>query len=198
MPMPGSQNQQSFKELLAKCRRERSAAQISNRFPWQTRLAVLELLKHASAESESVRIISGSATEQFYGADVCDSLESCLKTGADVSLIIWDTVDRPCATLQSLQSRFSNFHVVCSGTREAGEVVSHFLVVGSAAYRLEAPHPYLGNEKFTDTSPETKAKICFHDPDGGGQLVSFFDKVWGLFDRPRQDAGSGAAQPAIA
>jgi hypothetical protein len=176
-----------FRNLLSKYRYGRSESFISNRYPWQTKMAVLELLKLAESDGKSVRILSGNAPEQFYSEEVIEHIAKCLKAGCDVNILIWSK-SRRCPEFESLQktSYGQNLSFRFSGTTEGSDILQHFLVVGDDAYRLEAIHPDLSGETFTEISPETQAKICFNDPAGGGRLAKLFDTIWDMLVPPSE------------
>ena len=105
--------------------------------------------------------------------------------GGQIRILAWtDTLESPrkkeVKTLLCLAEAGGNNAVVTrvSGTREHGEKLSHFLLVGTKAYRYEAPHKYFSDEDVDDFSPEIPARICFNDPVTATRLSEFFDELW--------------------
>lgn len=188
---------EEFRMILARSRLERGCGVISNRFPWQSRMAVLELLKHAQECNEEVRILSGTGTARFYSAQVVEQMEACLKKGIPIRMVVWDERPPEGLAVEALRARHpENFDIVYTGTRVAGDKIGHFLLVGKTAYRLEAVHGYLGESEFTDISPETKAKICFNDPVTGETLDGTFNLVWKILSASRPTKPTPSAAPA--
>jgi hypothetical protein len=171
----------AFRELLHNGRVHGSPAVIANRFQWQTRLATLELLEHAIDKKAEVRILTGTATEYFYRDDVVRRLGSCAKANCKIRMLIWN--DKSGAVGDDLRDlvreHAGKFEIRRSGTRTMGAEMSHFLLVGEEAYRLEQPHDYFEkNQKFDEFSPEAMATIVFRDASGGQALAEHFNQLW--------------------
>jgi hypothetical protein len=174
-----------FQKALSDARLTNSKSTITNRSPWQTKMATLQLLEYAlttraAGESVDICILSGTATEGFYCANgVAGKLEECVKVGCSVRVLVWNDESHPAGTtLASLSRAYSNFKLALSKTREQGEEMPHFLVINGRAFRLEHSHKYLDGVEFTDTTPETKANICFNDIVIGSNLADFFNSMW--------------------
>ena len=185
------ETQHEFAAKLHENRASNVAATISNCFPWQTKLATLELLSLAADRKHCVRILSGTATEQFYGDAVFEAIRQCAIAGCEIRVLIWNDnshVSAQNSILEKLLSLSGLIKIALSGTREHGEKLAHLLLVGTVAYRLEAPHKYMDDAILDDVSPETRAKICFNDPSGGKELEEFFDTLWDVSEViPAQD-----------
>jgi hypothetical protein len=171
---------EQYRKMLSEYRLQRLQDPIANCYPWQTRLATLELLEMAKRDSSEVRILTGTATEDFYCNEVTNRLEECLVEDCVVKVMVWNESERLAGrTLRNLHDRHPGlFQLEYAGTRNRGAEIPHFLLVDESAYRVEHPHEYFENVKMSDTSPETKARICFNDVASGKVLKHFFDQLW--------------------
>jgi hypothetical protein len=153
---------------------------ITNRFPWQTRLAVQELLDLAAQMSAEVRIVTGSGSDKAYGGDLAKAMRQAIEKKCRFRILVWNDEQHPYGkTLAELQNAYNtSLSIRMSGTRSTSGTIPHFLTVGDSAYRLEMPHPPYDDMQFSDTTPETKAQICFNDTSLTRILNAFFDKVW--------------------
>ena len=126
---------------------------VSTIFPWQTRCAISELLelaveqtRHAHGKDIAIRLLTGTASQFIYNDTVVRQLENALHVGCEVRVIIWNDVAHTAESslwLRPLQTRYPNLVVKSSETREHGEEIPHFLIVGVQAYRMEVAHPYI-------------------------------------------------------
>lgn len=181
-----------FRDILVQHRLAHLEQSIANRFPWQTKLAILELLTHAyEAKAKTIFILTGTATEGFYGAEIAEKLRACMEADTKVYILVWNDRDRAApGLLNALKTKFpERLYTALAGTRTAGEQISHFLLVDESAYRLEQPHSYFDESVFDDVSPETPARICFNDRKGGAVLANMFRSLWNA-------AGGSPAFPA--
>ncbi len=170
---------EGFKRLLTRFREGRIPIPISNRYPWQSKLATLELLDHARSLGAPVRILTGSGTDSFYGTEVGAALRVCLEKGCLVRVLVWNALDRPCGkALTVLSKRFSQQMQIRSKSGREKES-PHFLTVDGEACRLEAPHEPYDDVEFSEIWPETVAQIWFNEPPLTKALNTYFDREWG-------------------
>jgi len=174
-----------FRNMLRTFRADRRTGSVTNRHPWQTRLAILELLDLAETEAklhgpQDIRILSGAFPGHFYNEQILDRLQAALEYGCRARILVWDQppeARNPEAELL-LQTYPRTFQISWSGTREDGENLWHFQLIGDTAYRVEAPHAYYPPDaRFTDYEPPTVARICFNDPQLAKVLAEFFDEL---------------------
>lgn len=175
---------EEFLALLREFRKKSAKTPISNRYPWQSKLATVELLDFAKSIHADIRVLTGSGQDSFYGGEVEAAFRSALEK-CSVKVLVWTDSEHPYGkNLGQLRKLFpQRMEVAISGMIEHGEEIPHFLAVGKTAYRLEAPHPRRDDCTYDDYSPETVAEICFNDPEVGSTLCGFFDDAWKRFGR---------------
>lgn len=176
-----------YRDWVAAQRKLESDVEIPNEYPWNARIAIDELAKFASSLQQRsslpqyVRIFTGTLSYSVYDDNWQKELLEFMNAGGHTRVLFWNsfnTVQGSLAKLSPAIRSHSKFAVRCSGSREIGERLNHFLVVGDQAFRNEAPHPYFEACTVSDTSPEVPSRICFFNKAEATRLVSFFDKVW--------------------
>lgn len=180
METPKQQARAEFLKLLRRARRSNGEGiSVTTLFPWQTRLVAEELLDFAHEKNLQVRILTGTACEHVYTGPVVDRLTNLLERGIQVRVLIWNDEEHGHAPwLEALEREYESLEVKLTGTRAMGEEISHFMVVGDQAYRLEMAHPYYDRHEFEETCPEIKATTCFCDGSIAKQLETTFDILW--------------------
>jgi len=172
---------EGFERLLREFHAQRIPIPISNKYPWQTRLAIRELLGLARETKAQVRLLTGTGTDMAYGRDdLAKPMRLALEEGCHVRILVWNDAQHPVGSvLAQLAKDFpAGLEIKMSGTRLASDKIPHFLTVGEDANRLEIPHPPYDNIEFTEDSPETRASICFNAAEGTRGLNTYFDVLW--------------------
>lgn len=186
-----------YQSVLERFRERRNPNPIPNRFPWQSRIAMVELTKLAIENlrnngSETIRVLTSRFPWEVYGKPpLRTELESFLKLGGNLRVLIWtESLDRNELLLQSLQeiAPDDGLNYLVSGTEQGGDELHHMFVVGTSAYRFEAPHPSFKEVEFTELSPEVPARISFNDQENAESLVNYFDRLWRQLDEKVVDA----------
>lgn len=155
-------------------------ATVSNRYPWQARMAVEKLLTIAKERQLPISIISGRGPEGFYNEGCCGLLSECKKNKCTIRVLVWQK--DPTAISPSLLKLADDgvISLRISGTDDHAEEIPHFLLVGDKAFRQEAGHaPFTNDTVFTDTEPQVPARIDFDDSTTGKVLLESFNKLWG-------------------
>ncbi len=164
MAILGSTDRKEYQDILRQACENRTTDKIANRYPWQTRCCHRELLGLAERDRLNVRFCCGTGSEKFFNDEMITLLQRCADAKCKIEMVIWNSDTSQIAPGLLDLARKGAVTLVYSGTREMGEEIPHFLLVGDNAYRVEAPHPYFGPDQlFTDVSPEIPAKICFND-----------------------------------
>jgi hypothetical protein len=175
--------------LLRSNWQDRSKLLIPNRYPWHSRVATGQLLEYAhskrqlTGESPEIRILTGSLPDFIYSdTDNYERLRSHIEIGGKVKIAVWDNKATSIggSRLRQLAENSDRLEIRFSGTVEEFPKLSHFLVVGDDAYRLEVPHPKVDQSKVSDFSPECPAMICFNNKEIGTRLVEMFDSLWDI------------------
>jgi hypothetical protein len=157
-----------------------SLAVVSNRYPWQAKLAVEKLLSLAAERKLPVRIVSGRGPEGFYNDGCCTLLAACKKSGCDVRVLIWQKDSDGISPALTRLADNGLISLRISGTDDDAGEIPHFILVGDRAFRQEAGHPpFTENTVLTETEPQVPARIDFDDSTTGKVLLDFFDKLWG-------------------
>ncbi len=179
-----------YRNLLYQFRTSEKREPIANRHPYHGQIAVSQLLelgiekqrklKSGSPPTE-VLIVTGSAPDHVYCPEDSGSFPRFLEAGGRIRMIIWTETFRCGERFQSLADKFKS-QVECrlSQTDEYAGEITHFLLVGSQAYRVESPHEPFYDIAFDDFTPEINATICFNDGDGGASLRQYFEQLWEL------------------
>jgi len=179
MAILGSSDPEQYDEILRVERHALSHHQIANRKPWQARKATVALLNYAADEGLEVRYLVGTGGANFFGNDVIKAFGRCAEARCRMRMLVWN--DDP----RSIAPAFADLHargklgIRISGTRRRGGDLAHFLLVGDAAYRLEAPHDYFPAETvFTEDKPEISAIIAFSDRKETAFWARTFESLW--------------------
>lgn len=153
---------------------------VSNRFPWQARMAVERLLDYAKDHKLDVRVLSGKCPEGFYNEKIANKLTECSHEGCKIKVLVWQKDTTGIAPTLLKLSEAGAIDLRISATDNFANAVPHFLIAGEKAFRQEAAHPpFTDKTSFSETEPQVPARIDFDDPATGKVLVDFFDKVWG-------------------
>ncbi len=190
----GSDNSRAFRfddyqQLIVKFRKDEYSDPIHIRFPWQTKIAISELLYLAidlakKQKYSDVRLLTSSFPWEIYGPPVADLIVEFLKSGGRFRLLVWNDgilrSQKLVETLQQAARGTDNFQIRYSNTIENGEQLSHMLVIGKTAYRLEAPHKSIDESAISEFAPIVPARVCFNDKSGAAELGGFFDDLWNL------------------
>ena len=165
MAILGSEDEAKYIKILRNACEEQTEDVIANRLQWQTRRAHDQLLWLAARGRLDIRILCGTGSTQFFDGNMARCLCMCASAGCEITIIIWnDNTDQIAPGLMEMAAD-GRVVLLLSGTRELGNKIHHFVLVGDRAYRVEAPHEYIPlDTEFTDTSPKLSAKICFNDP----------------------------------
>lgn len=181
MKVFGSHLKDKFEQIIQNAERYEQEILIANRFPWQSRIAIVQLLSFANRKVEPVRVITGSCPATFY-KKLLPNFETCLESGCSIKLLVWkEKKEEVLSLFSSLCERYpAQLALRFSGTTEHSSIIPHFMVVGESAYRQEAA----GHEDFDDcdddfeNAPEVPARISFNDPKGAVQLIGLFEALW--------------------
>ena len=185
-----------YERLLADARVSKSGQLIGNRYPWHCKIAVAELVNEAidrqknldeSHAPTQIQVLTGTFSDHVYGGKVAKQLASFLNLGGQVKLFLWSEKIPESSSIKKLQQA-GKFDVLCSGTTELADELSHFFLVDKDAYRLERPHGEFTSSQFSDFEPEIPATICFNGSKIGGELDRFFHDVWQV------SAGTGESE----
>src|SRR5688500_2947811 len=84
-----------FANRVRAVREAGSTTTIKTIFPWQTKLVIQELLALAAEKRSTIRLLTGTATEQIYDRAVRRAWESALDAGCEVRVLVWDVELRP-------------------------------------------------------------------------------------------------------
>lgn len=174
---------QIYRQKMEMAAREDSSQLLGNRFPWQTRIAVEQLLKKAAETNQDVCLLSGSAPEGFFNEQIIGLLNKCLASGCRIKIVAWsetEDVIAPALKTWARENRLKNVELRFSGTKKLEDRIPHFLLVGDKAYRQESPHASFQDVSFTESTPQIPARICFNDPETGASLKSLFEDAWGV------------------
>lgn len=180
-PVLSSSDKATFRAMLAGAAANPDVGVVSNRFPWQSKMAFEKLLDVAKAKKEGIRILSGSCHEGYYKEDLVKKFTECKEAGCPfIRILVWQkTPDGICPDLIKLAVD-DTIDLRISGTDDYAATVPHFLLVGENAFRQEAGHlPFTSQTVFTELEPEVPARIDFNDPVTGKTLSGIFDKFWG-------------------
>ena len=133
------------------------------------------------SSSVRIRILTGSLPEKVYDRMWEQMIRQFLSQNGELQIIVWDTILAPgLKNRLEFLNEYSKAEVRYSGTRELGDKLNHFYVVGTRSFRKEAPHEYFKAEDVTDTSPPIPARICFNNSSEAGELIDLFDQVWSV------------------
>lgn len=180
-PVLSSSDRATFRAMLEGAASNPELGVVSNRFPWQSRMAFEKLLDVAKKNKSSIRILSGSCHEGYYKEDLVKKITECKQAGCpNIRILVWQkSPDSICPALLKLAEN-DTIELRISGTDDFADTVPHFLLVGENAFRQEAGHPpFTSQTKFTDVEPQVPARIDFNDPVTGKTLTGIFDKFWG-------------------
>ena len=179
-PVLSSGDKGTFRAILEGAAARPEFGVISNRFPWQAKMASVKLLGVAEVKKLPIRMLSGRCPEGFYTKDFCDKLVACKEAGVSlIRVMVWqkDAIGISPELLTLASS--GTIELKVSGTDDGAASVPHFLLVGNNAFRQEAGHtPFTAQTIITDTDPQVPARIDFDDPVTGGKLCKFFDDLW--------------------
>ena len=153
---------------------------VSNRYPWQSKMAFEKLLCVAKETKADIRLLSGGGSESFYDDCFSKQLHACKDAGCKIQILIWqkspDFVSKELAKLANT----GTIQLRVSGTDDYADKIPHFLLVGDSAFRQEALHkPFDRDIKFSETEPQVPARIDFKDPVTGKTLLDMFSQLWG-------------------
>jgi hypothetical protein len=179
-PVLTASDKLTFHAILEGIAANPKIATISNRYPWQARMAVEKLLTIAKDKKLPIRIITGRGPEGFYNEGCCGLLAACKKNGCSIQILVWqkDSNGISPSLLKLAEDGVVSLRI--SGTDDNAGAIPHFLLVGDKAFRQEAGHnPFTNDTLFSETEPQVPARIDFEDPVTGKVLLEFFDKLWG-------------------
>lgn len=136
-----------------------------------------------SRAQNSIEIFSGNFADSFYGSMGASLLleqaaSRIQKNEGKIRIITIDGVRSDFLTrLSERINRQRGAQVVEYRPAKCAnpESVNHFLVVDSARYRLEEPHPVPPD----GGAPEyVKAEVCCNGPQKAAQLIEYFNDSW--------------------
>jgi hypothetical protein len=173
-------SKEEFAAFLEAAARHPELFVLSNRYPWQARMAADRLLDLAAEKKMEVRILSGQCHEGFYNQDFATKLHRCFAAGCRVRILVWQqSFDGISAKLIEM-AKDKQIDLKVSGTNEYASSIPHFLLIGESAFRQEAGHdPFTAQTKFNEIEPQVPARIDFNDPEAGKVLAGLFDTFWG-------------------
>lgn len=178
-PIIGSPDRDTFRAILEGAALNPQLGVISNRFPWQARMASEKLLEVAALKRLPVRILSGGGAENFYTGQFATALRACKTHVPWIKILVWQRNAEGLAPCLKSLAEDGTVELRISGTEELSDHVPHFLLVGDRAFRQEATHrPFSKHTKFSDIDPEVPARIDFDDLESGKTLENIFDTLW--------------------
>ncbi len=179
---------QRYHNALRLLRERQHPDSITVRFPWQCKIAFLELIELAirrideNPGSHVIRIITGKFPWKVYVPPVGDSLVKYLELGGKLKVLVWnDELGDSQKLVDVLARQTGRFECRLAHTKESASMISHIFVVDDIAYRIEAPHSPFDGEPITDVSPIVPSRICFNDRSSSAKLAEYFESLWGLF-----------------
>lgn len=170
-PIAGHPYEGGFAELVHTLRIGEVRGYSTNRFRWQSRIVVSELLSLANEQGLPVYVFAGTPDCVFYGADFFAKYRNAAQNGSDILIIFAEP------PADEVREAWKSLVKELGGPSSAGSVdvrylskyndaLSHFHLVGDRAYRLEQPHPRLNPEdrkNLSDVFPERRARFSFND-----------------------------------
>jgi len=179
-----------YEASMETARTAKGRAVRGNRFPFQTRIAVKNLLLKAQESGSDLRILTGCLPDGFYNSEFIKQLVPCLEAGSDAKVLVWNT--KRGATpdeFKKLCEKYDNIQIRRVDGPDASTAIPHMLLVGGEHFRLEQPHGSFDDEEFTELSPEIPAKIVFNDREKCKELQALFDLGW-QYSEVKREASS--------
>lgn len=166
---------QGFQEQIHKMRQEQSRSVGINRFPWQSRLVVKELMKLAISRRGTVNMCVGMPIREFYGKYFHNYDQELLDTGGSIVLILADPPSFTTREYWQKRTSTSSGRLSVYSMREYNPRYPHFCLVEDFAYRVETPHARWDEDReaVTDETPERPARFSFNDPQFGRELQEY-------------------------
>ncbi len=181
-PVLSSSDKATFRAMLAGAASNPDVGVVSNRYPWQSKMAFEKLLDVAKTKKEGIRILSGSCHEGYYKEDLVKKFTECKDAGCPfIRILVWQkSADGICPALLKL-AEDDTIDLRISGTDDFASTVPHFLLVGENAFSSRSwTSAFLTSQTtFTETEPQVPARIDFNDPVTGKTLTGIFVKFWG-------------------
>ena len=176
----GSEDRGVFNAILGGAAANPKIGVIANRFPWQTRMAMVKLLSLAKQDKLPIRLLTGSCPESFYDDTVIAQIRDCTQAGCPfVRVLVWQENSKGISPSLAALAEANEIELRVSGTNKFADKIPHFLLVGDRAFRQEAAHPpFNRNVVFTETEPSVPARIDFDDQATAKTLAEMFDAVW--------------------
>ncbi len=147
----------------------------ANRFPWQTRIIIDELLDLAVNEHAHVEIFKGLSTGVFYQDRLRERCQTLVQHGGSAR-VIFSEHDQGDSRWRDLATKSEGKLQVLAMKAPDPELYHYCLVVGEDAYRLEFPHP-LWEGDVTDVVPERPARFSFNDPELAQRIKKYSDEL---------------------
>lgn len=141
----------------------------ANRFPWQTRIIIDELLDLAVETRAHVEIFKGMSTRTFYGKGLHERCRKLVQREG-TARVIFAEHDETDSFWRELRDEFKDRLQVLAMDEHDPDLYHYCLVQGPDgqqeewAYRLEFPHPRWEGG-VTDLAPERPARFSFNDPE---------------------------------
>lgn len=170
-----------YRRLLREFKDNRSSAPIANRYPWQSKMAMAELLSFAaSLRAVDVRLITGTGEDYIYRGEVAGQFRAAAEVGCAIKILI---CLKPLAGSASVLKNLArdlpdNVELKTLPQGPSWEDLPHFLSVDEQAYRLETPHRPFKDREFSDISPETVAQIRFKEDPSETRIVPLLNRVF--------------------
>ena len=179
-PVLTSGDKIAFSAILEGAAANPDLCTISNRYPWQARIAAGKLLQIARTNHLPIRVLSGRCHEGFYDQRLAEQLQLCKETGCSIRFLVWQKSAEGISPALIKLSESGVIELRVSGTDQFESSVPHFILIGDRAFRQEAGHPPFNKDTvFTEYEPQVPARIDFNDPATGKVLIGMFDNLWG-------------------
>lgn len=149
-----------------------------NRFPWQSRIIVRELLRKALKTKEEVRAFFSPRAIDFYPRLYRD-LDLILSNGNVIKVYLTQPPELDERNeWKSLEAKYPGLLKV-KEMKSYNSELQHFWLVGNSAYRFESAHVQrnFGLDPVTQFEPERPACFSFNDIDTGRALFSYSELV---------------------
>lgn len=162
-----------FKEYVQLMRETATGRASYNRFPWQARIVVDEILNYAMERDLPLKIFTSDHDMQFYGEATFLRFVDLAVQGQDVQIVI---AEPPKGASLDTWRRLADRHdkISVRAKKRYDHKLCHFCLAGKETYRVERPHgPERG--QVTPLSPECPARFAFNNRDEGQALSDYWN-----------------------
>lgn len=142
---------------------------------YSTAHAACVVEEFAKSAKESIVLMSGAFSREFYGNDVFNAFVDASKRGVSIRIITSDdTKAVDIDNLHALRDACAKGKVTFFVARYSGkESPTHFMVVDKKRYRLER-----GTHTPAEDPPLVQAEVCCNGVVRASKLEAFFNLVW--------------------